>query len=249
MAIKVMSQNAMCWEREDERMFSKRRPLMKKAVVGHGADIIGFQEVTPLWEEFFKEDLKGYDCILKYRGEKNLEGTPIYWKTDNLTAIDSGYFWLSETPNVESMGWDAKCLRILCWVLFETKDTKNRFAFVNTHLDHRGETARIEGIKLVCKFIDEKFGKDMPLILTGDFNALPDSETIKTARALLTDARDAAKITTDEGTFHSFEGLDTTIDYVFLSNGLECESFEIVKETEGKSVQSDHYGVLAEINI
>ena len=247
--LKVMSQNVMCWEFEEVGNFKNRRPLMKKALTEHGADIIGIQEFTPTWEEFFKEDLTGLEYINKYRKTDNLEGAPIFWNPQRVTALESGWFWLSETPEVESIGWDARCYRITCWVLFEEKETGKRFAFVNTHLDHRGETARQEGIKLVCKFISDKFGSDLPLVLTGDFNAKPDSDTLATANSLLKDAREVAEITDNGNTYHGFGKGESIIDYVFLSESIKCKKYERVIEKKGESIQSDHFGVLATIEI
>ena len=134
-------------------------------------------------------------------------------------------------------------------MLFEEKETGKRFAFVNTHLDHRGETARQEGIKLVCKFISDKFGSDLPLVLTGDFNAKPDSDTLATANSLLKDARDVAEITDNSNTYHGFGKGESIIDYVFLSESIKCKKYERVIEKKGESIQSDHFGVLATIEI
>lgn len=250
MSVTVISQNAMCWEHNEGALFKDRRPLLKK--VASTADIICFQEVTPFWKECFEEDLAGYDSILVYRGEKlcNHEAVPIYWKSDRFEKMDCGHFWLSETPDVESVGWGACCLRICCWVMFRDKADGREFAVVNTHLDHVSETARINGIRLVCDFIAGKFGADMPLVLTGDFNSEPGSATIEAADELLTDARFAAGVGRDEITFHGFgrEGA-CRIDYIYLSSGIGCSKFEIVKESDGKSVQSDHYGLRAVLEI
>ena len=250
MSIKVMSQNVMCWEQETVGTFAKRRPLLKKAVREHGADIIGLQEVTPTWKQYFDEDLADYEHILVYRSPESQEATPIYWNPKKVTAKDSGHFWLSETPDIPSLGWDARHIRITCWVLFEEIATGKCFAFVNTHLDHRGETARQKGIAQICSFIREKFGADMPLILTGDFNATPDSAPITTADSLLPDARKAAAITTDDITYHGFKKQGgCIIDYIYLSQNITCRHFEIVKETDGPSIQSDHYGLLAGVSV
>ena len=249
MSVRVMTQNAMCWEEKGVGEFSQRAPLIKRAILNNNVDVVGFQEVTPFWTECFQRDLEGFDNITVYRAESNKEGTPIYWNSEKLTALDKGHFWLSDTPDTESLGWDAKCYRIACWVLFEEKETGKKFAFINTHLDHRGEKARINGIQLVCDFIKEKFGSDMPLVLTGDFNARPDSDTLCKARSLLNDARDVAKVTTDEPTFHGFKGLESIIDYIFISNNIKCNEFKVVKEKEGESFQSDHNGIVAEIEV
>lgn len=55
---------------------------------------------------------------------------------------DGGTWWLSQTPDVPSVGWDAKYPRTATWVLL--RDTRNGkdFYFVNTHLDHKGVDAR-----------------------------------------------------------------------------------------------------------
>lgn len=248
--ITVLSQNTMCWEHDKGALFKDRRPLIKKAA--ESADIICFQEVTPFWKDAFEEDLAGYDSILVYRGEKscNHEAVPIYWKAERFDKIDCGHFWLSETPEVESIGWNACCLRICCWVILRDKADGREFAVVNTHLDHVSEEARINGIRLVREFITKKFGEDMPLVLMGDFNAEPGSATIEAADALLTDASLAAGVGRDENTFHGF-GLERAcrIDYIYLSSGIGCSKCEIVKETDGKSVQSDHYGLRAVLEI
>jgi endonuclease/exonuclease/phosphatase family metal-dependent hydrolase len=248
MKINVMSQNVMSWECEPNGLFVNRRPLIKAAVLDNKADIIGFQEVRPNWAQWFETDLEGYESYLVYRGAQQQEGTPIYWNPEKVEKLDCGHFWLSETPEIESMGWDARCLRTALWALFRDKEENKEFVFVNTHLDHRGEQARINGIQLVCNFIKERFG-NMPLILTGDFNAFPDSPTIQTANELLTDARTAFGIKEFEPTFHGFKQLKSVIDYVYISDNIKCTDFKTVIKTKDGSIQSDHYGLLAELEI
>lgn len=250
MSIKVISQNVMCWEKENIGTYAIRRPLLKKVFRDYDADIIGMQEVTNVWEKYFDKDLKGFKKLLVYRGKKNKEAVPIFWKDDKLEALDYGHFWLSETPDTESFGWNAACLRITCWILFKIKENGKTFAFVNTHLDHISEEARINGLKLIRSFIEKRFGKDTPLVLTGDFNALPDSETVKNANKLFNDARKVAKETTEEITFHGYsDSINQIIDYIYLSSDIKCDKFQVIKEFDGSNPQSDHYGLLAEINI
>lgn len=249
MSIKVISQNVMCWEREDNS-YRERRKMLRRVFELHSADLIGLQEVTPKWKKYFDRDLKDFDGIFKYRGEESLEAVPIYWKRGKFEKIDGGYFWLSETPEKESKSWGTACTRITTWVCLKDKTTGKSFAYVNTHLDHISELARVEGIKLIVRFIAEKFGKDMPLILTGDFNAEPGSETIRIAGELLRDTRHIAKSTTDEITWHAYgEHKSQIIDYVFVSEGVKCSKFEVIKETDGATVQSDHYAVAATLEV
>ena len=244
MSIKVVSQNVMCWEMEGGALFAERRPLMKKAV--KGADVIGFQEVTPFWKASFDEDLPEYDSILVYRSKNNLEATPIYWKKKRFEKRDMGYFWLSETPDIESFGWGAACVRICCWVLLYDRIDDKKFVFVNTHLDYKSEEARIKGIEQICEFIRTKFGKSMPLLLSGDLNATPGTPTIVTADHLLMDARIASGSNNYENTYHAYgKNEGSCIDFIYLNDQLTCSKFELIKERNGQAIQSDHYGLLA----
>lgn len=250
MPIKVMSQNVMCWGVEGESTFEMRRPLMARAVHENKPDIIGFQEVVPVWKTYFDEDLADYESYLVYRSEKNLEGTPIYWNPRRLELLECGHFWLSETPQAESLGWDAVCVRITCWALFRDRDGGHEFAFVNTHLDHRGMTAQVKGIEQICAFIKDKFGGGMPLVLTGDFNAEPDSGVIRTADSLLCDARRAAVKSSERGTFHAYGKKEPIIiDYIYLSRDIGCKSFDTVDIRENGVIQSDHRGIISEIEL
>ena len=248
MSVKVMSQNVMCWEASPNALFVNRRPLIKRAVLESGADVIGFQEVKPSWTEWLTADLDGFEHYTVYRDKERPEGTPVYWNPKRVKKLDCGHFWLSETPDTESIGWDANCKRIACWVLFEAVEDGKKFVFVNTHLDHRGENARINGINLVCDFIKKKFN-DIPLVLTGDFNATPDSATIKAANGLLCDARTAFGITEFEPTFHGFSEVNSVIDYIYVSRNVKCTDFKMIKTNHNGTILSDHYGLFAKLEI
>lgn len=249
MSIKVITQNVMCWS-TDYNSHKERRPLLKRVFTDYGADLLGLQEVTPKWNDYFVEDLRDFDSIFKYRGENDREAAPLYWKRDKFVKLDGGYFWLSDTPDKESVGWGAACSRITTWVHLREKKTGKEFAFVNTHLDHTSESARINGIKLIKSFIAGKFGENMPIILTGDFNSTPDSATIKTAKEMLNDTRDVADISSDELTHTEFGRIPpNTIDYIFVTDNISCRRMEVIKEISGKTEQSDHYGVLAELEL
>ena len=248
MAIKVMSQNVLCGEKKSP--FSARLPLMRKALRDHGAAVIGLQEVTPAWKEMLDQLLPEFESALMYRCEESPEAVSVYWDPRVVTAVESGHFWLSETPEVSSLGWDGRYPRVTSWACFEEKATGKRFAFVNTHLDHRGEMARREGIKLICRFVKQRFGADMPLVLMGDFNARPDSPTIATANDLLKDSRHVAKCSTDAPTLHDFgQSEPRIIDYIYLTDNMNCTSFDIVRESDGQTCQSDHNGLIAQIEL
>ena len=244
--LKVMSLNVMCWEKEPYALFENRRPLIKKAVSESGPDVIVFQEVKPCWTEWFESDLKGYENYTVYRDESRPEGTPIYWNPQKVKKLECGHFWLSETPETESIGWDAACKRTALWALFEVIESGKKFVFVNTHLDHVGREAQINGIKLITDFVKQNFA-ETSLVLTGDFNATPDSQVIGLTNEILVDARTVCGITEFEPTYHGFSDRGIVIDYIYLSRDIKCTGFETIKTEKDGTILSDHYGLVAGI--
>ena len=142
-------------------------------------DVIGFQEVL-LEQRLYLQDELGdlYDFVGVGRddGQEAGEQVTIAYSKQRFTLKQSGYFWLSETPDVPSLGWDATCCaRITTWVLLVDSETNVEFVVVNTHLDHEGSQARIESAKLIKSFLNTTFSAETPVILTGDFNIFPDT--------------------------------------------------------------------------
>lgn len=104
-------------------------------------------------------------------GKEKGEHSAIFYRTDKFDVIEKGDFWLSETPDVPSKGWDAVLPRICSWGHFKCKDTGFEFLFFNLHMDHIGKKARVESAFLVQDKMKELGkGKELPAILTGDFN-------------------------------------------------------------------------------
>ena len=139
----------------------------------HDFDIFGTQECFIHQLKDMKEALPGYDYIGVGRddGKEKGEHSAIFYRTDKFDVIEKGDFWLSETPDVPSKGWDAVLPRICSWGHFKCKDTGFEFLFFNLHMDHIGKKARVESAYLVQDKMKELGkGKELPAILTGDFN-------------------------------------------------------------------------------
>ena len=139
----------------------------------HDFDIFGTQECFLHQLKDMKEALPGYDYIGVGRddGKDKGEHSAIFYRTDKFDIVEKGDFWLSETPDVPSKGWDAVLPRICSWGHFKCKDTGFEFLFFNLHMDHIGKKARVESAFLVQEKMKELGrGKNLPAILTGDFN-------------------------------------------------------------------------------
>ena len=201
--------------------------------------IFGTQEVLYSQLQDLLKGLDGYDYIGIGRddGERGGEHEAIFYKKDQLTLLDSGNFWLSETPEKPGLGWDAACIRICTWGKFQVNADKKKdrtvFYFFNLHMDHVGVVARREAAKLVVERIKE-IANGAPVILTGDFNVDQTNEiyTIFTNSGLLKDSYDAARIRfAENGTFNAFKTeyfTTSRIDHVFVSPSTKVEAYGVL---------------------
>lgn len=235
-----------------------RKDVAAEVIKEYDVDLLGTQEVTPNQLSDLKERLPHYTAIGVGRADgKNAgEYSAIFYKSDKFEVDKSGTFWLSETPNIAgSKGWDAACERIATWALLKEKRTGRRFFFINTHLDHVGKVARREGVKLLLKRTEEE-RNGLPAIITGDFNAEPESEVI---RHLLSDKKFfdarllAPSIPEINGTFHDFGRLPVEqrdiIDYVFVSGGVSVNAYLPVQEKRKGVYLSDHTPLVVNVEV
>lgn len=135
-------------------------------------DVVGFQEVLPSQLADLRRMMDGWTFVGDHRGADRMsdEASPVAFRDTRLNLIDSGTFWLSETPDVPGVrGWGAQCPRVCTWTILEDRDNGRRFCFANTHTDHVSEKARDEGLRLVIRRMRE-FGRGLPIIFVGDHN-------------------------------------------------------------------------------
>ncbi len=252
--ITVMNFNVRCLTPEDlgEKTWFKRADRIIKQISDVQPDIICFQEVTPNHENYFKNALKGYQKVIKYRqGGPFGEATPIYFNESKFELLDQDNFWLSETPEKKSKGWGAANYRICSLAKLKEKATDKVFAVFNTHLDHKSEEARINGIQLVLDKIKE-YG-DMPSMLLGDMNSFPDSETYKKATASFDDSRVVAEHSEENrSTWQKYGKVEEhqAIDYCFVSpNEFNVYSYHVLAEQVDGGFASDHYALIIKMKL
>lgn len=224
-------------------------------------DILGMQEVLLNQMNDLKERLPQYTAIGVGRedGADKGEFSPIFYKKDRFSAIESGTFWVSETPELAgSKGWDASYIRVATWAILKEKATGKEIFAINTHLDNDGLIARKEGGNLLLKKAEE-FGKGLPIVLTGDFNDTPQSEAIKNitdaskANYLVDSKTIALKTSGTDWTFHNFGRLAESerplIDYIFVSKQIKVQDYAVLPDTLNGTFVSDHKPVLSKITI
>lgn len=245
--------------------WSKRCPYVTQQILYNGWDIIGTQECLHHQLEDLKSGLGVYDYIGVGRDDGNQKGeySAILYNTQRIEVLESGNFWLSQTPDTPSLGWDAACIRICTWGRFKEKSTGQEFMVFNTHMDHVGVEARIEGAYLIMEKIKE-LSNASPYMLTGDFNVNQHHLSYRTISesGVLRDAYNLAEIKyINNGTFNAFDTQRFTkdrIDHIFVSNDFSVKRYGTLTEcywsaNEADSLQtgydlrfpSDHFPVTA----
>lgn len=252
--IRVSSYNLrMDTPKDSLNAWPHRKENVKALIQYHDFDIIGTQEG-------FKHQLDGllempgfaYVGGGRDDGKNAGEHSAIVYKKDRFKLLDSGNFWLSETPEKVGLGWDAKCCNRICsWAKFADKNTKKEFYVFNVHFDHQGVVARQESGKLMVKKIKE-IAKDTPVICTGDFNSTPQTEQIKAMSSLLNDAYAVTKMPPygPVGTTNAFRftaPMKNRIDYIFVSNHFEVAKYAVLTDAKDQRYPSDHLPVVAEM--
>ncbi len=248
--MKVVTFNLRCANDPNGNAIAERAPRVKVLMDQYDADLVGFQEVTPAWMEHLTADYGDqYEIFNQYRAKSNLESTPMMWKKDRFDCLDKGYFWLSDTPDVESKGWDSLgCHRICMWASLRDKKTGVRFTFFNTHYGF-GDPCQIASGELIINHIKAMGVKSA--ILTADFNMSPINLGYRKLQEAFVDVNaETAKDT--RTTFHGYstEARDAQIDFCFVTPNtvIPLKSKRMDELVDGK-FPSDHYGVYSEVEV
>jgi len=262
-SINVMSFNIRYNNPADgENAWPNRKDIAASMIRFHGADIAGLQEALKGQIDDLTELLPEYAWygVGRDDGVEAGEFMVILYRKNRFELLEKSTFWLSQTPDSVSMGWDAACYRTVTWCKFKDITTGKIFFHFNTHFDHRGIQARIESARLLLKKVEEIAG-GYPVVITGDFNSVNTSEPY----LILTGAEngneneifiDARLISKQEhhgptGTMTGFTSIrpGRQIDYIFIKNKVQVLMHGFLSDNFDGRFPSDHLPVLAEIVI
>ena len=249
-AMKLMSFNVRYANADDGlNGWTYRRDDLYKMIQTEKPLVIGLQECQMNQRNDIVDNCKEYAAIGVGRddGAGKGETCSILYHKASVEIVKWGSFWLSETPDVPGKkGWDANNVRVATWARIKVKESGKEFFFINTHLDHKGATARSEGMKLIMKKFDELNTANLPQLLTADFNTSQDDPIFTECLKTMQNARLVAPKTDNKGTYNGWVGGKTTcIDHLFLS-GFDILEYKTVDQVWGKTVFiSDHYPIYA----
>jgi endonuclease/exonuclease/phosphatase family metal-dependent hydrolase len=245
---------------DGDNAWPHRRKALAGVVAYYAPDIVGMQEVLLHQKQNLEADLPAYVFVGAARddGKDKGEFSPLGYRRDRFALVASGTFWLSPTPEVPGKGWDAAYPRVATWARLSDKASKHVLLVVNTHMDHVGTTARLEGARQIRRWIGAHRKPGEAVVLMGDFN----SPTASPAYAAITEPgadalRDTLTISRTPhfgpaGTFNAFkieQDEASPIDHIFVSEGVSVLRHATLTQQTGGKLPSDHYPVLADLCI
>tara|TARA_R110000737_G_scaffold127477_1_gene160050 strand:- start:1169 stop:2026 length:858 start_codon:yes stop_codon:yes gene_type:complete len=255
--ISVLTYNIK-WDNTNDTVnnWNDRKEAMVSLLKHYQPGIIGMQEVVNGQLNYLVANLPNFASVGVGRedGKEKGEYSPILYDTELLKSLENATYWLSDTPDKISVGWDAALERICTYALFEDLKTKKQFWVFNTHFDHMGVLAREKSAALIVSKIKELNTENLPVVLMGDLNLKPDENPIQFLKKELVDGQSITQKTFygPTGTFNGFEhdrNLTDRIDYIFVQNFAVESYIHIDDRMENNKHISDHLPVFAKLII
>ena len=235
---------------DKENNWHLRKQNVVELILHYEASFIGTQEGLNHQVEYIDSCLNDFTYIGVGRDDGKAEGEycAVFFDSTMFRVIREGTFWLSETTETVSVGWDASMERICTFGLFEHRDNKQRLLIFNTHFDHIGPLARANSASLILQKIDEINEYNLPVVLMGDFNATPDDKPIQILKNGMTDAMEISEkpFYGPAGTFNGFTDdiMTRRIDYIFTDH-LDVLSYTHIDDRRDNNLHvSDHLPVM-----
>lgn len=261
--LRVMSFNVRLSAGKDgDNAWPKRTELFFATISAYGPDLIGFQEVLADQHDAITARLTDYGFSGDARddGKRKGEWSNIGYRKTRFTLVDSGTFWLSETPEIPgSKSWDAALTRICSWVRLRETATGQEFVYANTHFDHVGKIARAEASKVISQRVSA-IAAGVPALLTGDLNINEDNPAYSVFVKPTTPGAirwiDSFRTlhpqrSPEEASFHGFKGgtKGSRIDFVFHTDHWVATAAAIDRTSKDGRYPSDHYPVTATVKL
>ncbi|WP_445232057.1 endonuclease/exonuclease/phosphatase family protein [Duganella rhizosphaerae] len=232
-----------------------RKEMVKALIRYHEFDIFGTQE--GLADQIADlAQMAEFDHVGVGRddGKSAGEHSAIYFRKSRFALLAKGDFWLSETPDRPSFGWDATCChRLASWARLRDRASGRSFFVFSVHFDHQGEQARRASADLVLRKIAE-IAHGEPAICVGDFNSTPETVQIQTMAKAMRDAFrvSAAPPYGPVGTFNDFHldaAMTDRIDYIFVDRHFDVQKYAVLSDSLDRRYPSDHHPVVARVNL
>ena len=248
--LKVVSLNLLTATNAQKNQQGEREPRISAFIADYKPDSIGVQECEIFWRMRLDSILTGYERAQEIT---TVTKNYIYYRTDRLKVVESGVFWLSETPETSSKGFGSEYYISCCWAIFESLENGSRYVHMNTHLDVNSEEIRKKELEVLLPrvqgFVDEGYA----VLLTGDFNSKESSVIYKTiVNTGLKSSRYVAAVSDSMATFNGFKEDPSKytgpIDYCFVNSEVKVAKYSVVDKHAG-GFMSDHNALVIELTV
>lgn len=256
-SLKVITYNIrLDLDADGENNWTNRKDFFTSQIQFYEPDIFGVQEATPSQVTDISNTLYQYSYVgIGREGLGKGESSNVFYKKERFNVLQESTFWLSETPEVISKGWDAACNRVCTYALLYDKKNNTTFWVFNTHLDHKGDVARTKGIELILSRMKMLNTKNYPIIFMGDFNSEPNEERIVNLKKEMLNCKEISiqKPFGPTGTFNGFkhnQAVTVLIDYIFISKNSHfiVNKYAVLSDSKDLKYPSDHLPVYVELN-
>lgn len=245
----ILSQNLA--SSDEEADVNKQSNDIINMIEAHSPDIVCFQEASSNIVGNLATYFTGnnYDVVIKYADTNNTSSAPIFYNSKKYSLLKSGYYWLSDTPNISSNAWTEDKPYIITWASFKELESKDTFGIVNINLstDLTIQSNSLDCIKKNCEttFSDDEY------ILCGTFNFTSKDETFKKINdsyknlSIISNKLYNVGPTTTNQTDSQED--DYVYDYFFGTKKIKCDRYAVLKDVMTPTNGLYHYGVMSNI--
>ena len=221
-------------------------------------DILGLQEVLATQKADLERGLPDYEFVGVGRddGKSAGEFSNLAIRKAAFRITSWGNFWLSQTPDRPSKGWDASYIRLATWAHLVARDSRQRILALNTHLDNDGEVARREGARMIRDFIGKHRLPGERIVVTGDFNSKPASPPYRLMTGPPLRLKDSRVTAINpplgpDSTWNGFKLVPSNpqrIDFVFADPAMTVRRSSVLAwYFDGPRTASDHFPAVADL--
>ncbi|WP_411168102.1 endonuclease/exonuclease/phosphatase family protein [Clostridium sp. MB05] len=238
--------------------WNERKEVVYDILNNNEWDIIGVQELNNRMFKDISKEIKGYNIVGSPRSAKYFIERNDILVSKKHEILEHNTFWLSENPDkIGSSIWYSVYPRICTTALIKL-DNGNIIRVYNTHLDFFLSKAREYGLKKIGEYMEKQYERDnYPAILMGDFNASPNSRAIKNFsegkynKRKFIAVQEHKKEIYNMTTMSKFKGNKNGvhIDYIFVTEEFNIIDTEILDYNNKGKYPSDHYPMVATLDI
>lgn len=236
---------------DKENSWPLRKEEMVNMIQFYHPDVLGIQEGLYHQVQYLDSALVNYEYagVGRDDGDKKGEFSAIFYDTNKFKLVSTKTYWLSDTPEKVSVGWDAAMERIVTFAELKSKLTQDTLYVFNCHMDHIGKVAREKSAELIVQIIDKMNITTNKIVVMGDFNSTPDESAAQLFLSKMDCGFNAKDVITygPLGTFNAFDILTPVtkrIDYIFTKNIKVTHYIHIDDRRKNNLWLSDHLPVL-----